>query len=888
MGGESTVVPPDIVPRQSVCFSGPLPGMVLQSDKPGFTTELLRHYSPAQNNAIEKLISLKDSLRKADSDTFWHLLTEGLANIADAQYAFVSKRILKDDRDVAVELPPIGEPGACLMGAAFYINDGHRIKTHLTNFKYHAYSCPCAYMKHDKIFIIPEKLNDFIVNNPNELLIPGEAYLGIPLFADGKCFAHFGVMWGPEGAARRQLSWGYLELLFHSLEDLILERVLQGESFAPSAKEVKIPGGVSVIPHEAVSMAQSLKPYARSLSHELRTPMQGVVGMLDVMMADVKEAAEDPHHSPRIRQLLESLRANIETVQDSSRRAVEAADNVVHAYDMNMGVPETPISPLDTVAPYYNDLLSSIRPQPEIPVSGNTLPLDQLRGTKRKAEEIATWSRQVRVARTARQRIRNALSEDISSSTSKSTFVSPSNPKIDTMEMTCSHGSSAALCDHDTTTSPVFASEHSVVPGLRHTNLRDVLQYVINDALKVGGRPESAIAQEIPLGEKIEVLTRSPSDQATTKSIEWTVTEDVPETILIDEKDLAKMISCVTLNAIKFTENGTIALTATLSPKGRYIVINIKDSGSGIPAAFLPNLFKPFAREDVSTTRQSEGLGLGLMVAKGLARKLGGDLFCLRSYVSGPEKGTEFEMRVPLKPGEVCSRPSSRYGSPTPSVKSRPSQDPVPLVNVTPNPVTPPLSTENKDMDSPPASKLAPALHQLGLPSPRSASPAQGRAASKARLINNDKYNKKLASSHPANILVVDDNRINRQVLRAMLKNLGYTNIFEAYDGNDAVQQMAKNSVAAAHEAINVVLMDLWMPLLDGFQATQQILKMERGGRPTPTILAVSADVTDAAIERAGKVGMKGFVAKPFIIKDVEKLIVEHCAAVDVMHGVVV
>lgn len=287
--------------------------MVVHGGDDGFNDELLRHYSPAESNAAEEFVRLKDTLRKTDIESFWRLLTEGLANITGAQYAFVSKRILQDDRDVAVELPPIGEPGACLMGAAFYVNDGHGNNAHLKNFKYHAYQCPCAYMKHDKIFIIPEKLNDFIINNPNELVVPGEAYLGIPLFAEGKCFAHFGVMWSPEGASKRRLSWGYLEMLFHGLEDLILQRVLEGKSFANSAEVVKTE--TKVVPHEAVSMAQSLKPYARSLSHELRTPMQGVVGMLDVMMANVKEVAEDTHHEPRIRKLLDSLKQIIEAVQ---------------------------------------------------------------------------------------------------------------------------------------------------------------------------------------------------------------------------------------------------------------------------------------------------------------------------------------------------------------------------------------------------------------------------------------------------------------------------------------------------------------------------------------------------------------------------------------------
>jgi hypothetical protein len=316
--GESTALPPDIVERQSLCFARPMPGMVVQQGEDGFTQGLSRIFDPAESNAAEQLVRLKDTLRKADTDEFWIQLTQGLAKIADAQYAFVSKRILVDDKNVAVELPPIGEPGACLMGEAFYINDDQgNGPGHLRNFKYHAYSCPCAYMKHDKVFIIPERLNEFILNNPNDLIIPGEAYLGIPLFAEGKCFAHFGVMWGREGAARRVLSWGFLEMLFHSLEDMILERVLEGNEFAKSAQPVRteLP---KIVPYKAISVAQSLKPYARSLSHELRTPMQGVVGMLDVMMANVKEASESLQLDPRTRQILETLKENIEAVQGQS------------------------------------------------------------------------------------------------------------------------------------------------------------------------------------------------------------------------------------------------------------------------------------------------------------------------------------------------------------------------------------------------------------------------------------------------------------------------------------------------------------------------------------------------------------------------------------------
>jgi len=106
-----------------------------------------------------------------------------------------------------------------------------------------------------------------------------------------------------------------------------------------------------------------------------------------------------------------------------------------------------------------------------------------------------------------------------------------------------------------------------------------------------------------------------------------------------------------------------------------------------------------------------------------------------------------------------------------------------------------------------------------------------------------------------------------------MLSKFGYKTIHEAYDGAEAVRQMEKN------RNVDVVLMDLWMPFMDGYEATEKILSMpQRDGETTPTILAVTADVTDAALERAAKVGMKGFMTKPFKLHDLQRLILEYCA----------
>lgn len=310
--------------RKSLCIAGPQPGAIIHSDDQRFPDTLSALYDVHESNAIEELVRLKRRLHHASTDDFWTLATEGFASIAGAQYGFVSKRILVDDENSAVEMPPIGETGSCLMASAMYYNDGRGTKSVLKNYKYHAYGCPCAYMRHDKVFIIPGQLPDFITDNPNQLPDPGEAYLGIPLSSpeesgtDGKCFGHFGIMWSREGAEKRKLGWGFLEMLMHSLEDIITARVLKGQSFKP--RDDKVVDAAKVIPHGAITSAQSLKPYARSLSHELRTPLQGVVGMLDVMMATVQEAAEGQSNA-YLRNILKTLRENIEVVQGELGRS---------------------------------------------------------------------------------------------------------------------------------------------------------------------------------------------------------------------------------------------------------------------------------------------------------------------------------------------------------------------------------------------------------------------------------------------------------------------------------------------------------------------------------------------------------------------------------------
>lgn len=370
----------------------------------------------------------------------------------------------------------------------------------------------------------------------------------------------------------------------------------------------------------------------------------------------------------------------------------------------------------------------------------------------------------------------------------------------------------------------------------------------------------------------------------------------------MDERDLAKLVSCVFLNAIKFTEHGKISLKAKMSYNTRSLIINIVDTGPGIPPAFIPNLFKPFSQEDDSLTRQKEGLGLGLLVAKGLARRMGGDLVCVRSDISGPRRGSEFELKIPISTSDTGSRTTSPAFTPTPSRFSaeetstsnpRGRQTTSTSRRRTPTGKATPVTQRKSDQSAlikatSPLIQASSSRRNSLLQGP--SSPAHSPSRKKTPTLDRN-----LSKKYPLTFLVAEDNKINRKLLVHMLSKFGYTDVYEAYDGADAVRQMSIDRVARKEKPIDVILMDLWMPGMDGYEATEKILALEKEKpkrgiidqqddnrtrrKPGVTILAVSADVTDSALERANEVGMEGFLTKPYKLMDLERLIIEYCSS---------
>jgi signal transduction histidine kinase len=104
---------------------------------------------------------------------------------------------------------------------------------------------------------------------------------------------------------------------------------------------------------------------------------------------------------------------------------------------------------------------------------------------------------------------------------------------------------------------------------------------------------------------------------------------------------LANLVS----NAVKFGERGGILVD--LRRAGPDVVLEVSDSGAGIPPELHDRVFEPFFQVDPSTTRREGGLGLGLSLSREFARLLGGDL----TLRSAPGEGSTFTLRLPVDAG---------------------------------------------------------------------------------------------------------------------------------------------------------------------------------------------------------------------------------------------
>ncbi|TVY15917.1 Histidine protein kinase 1 [Lachnellula arida] len=835
--------PDNLIDRATLCLPDFARDTVIHGGDERFKDVLRQYFPSAESNATERLIDLKNRLRNASTHDFWGLLMEEMCDITGSQCGFVAKRMLVDDQDSAVEMPPLGEPGSCLMGVAFYVNNGADVKELYRDYRYHAFGTPCEHMKHDKVFIVPERLAEITPNNPNDSDLPweqSEAFIGVPLFSEGKCFAHFGLTWSTAGAKARKLGWNFIEMFLHSLEDMILQRILEGRSFA---KDVVPPKSTpaKVIPLSAITASQSLKPYARSLSHELRTPMQGVVGMLDIMYSTVLDCIANQHQqSEMVREIFKDLKGHIETVQDSSRRAVEAADNVVHAYDLDLKMPETALTPLLSEGSNHFVIsgASSSRGQSPIPESRTESSyMSRKRGQPEESNFHPGPPLKRMYTMTEAEILRKYYPDDSPVSCGACGTLGTTETDLNYQSPT-----------YEKRGSPTITSS-MLSPNHRRVVTRDFMRTLVTEALR-SGHPTREVHTETDSGETIEVTTTGSRGEVQDRKVYLNIESSIPEVIITEEHHLQFALKKIVDNAIKFTDSGCITITIKLGKNPKIIEIWVVDTGCGITEESKSNLFKPHFQEDASISRSRDGLGLSLFNAKAHVRKnLGGDITLERSNTDGPSRGSEFLVRLPILLLDAENTDTPLVGTPPPSIQQTYLPSPGAESKIS-------LDGISRTASPAPASRKGP---------PRS---SPKRTA----------FNPKLSEEYPLNILIAEDNAINRDVAVGSLGKLGYpaANVTIAFDGVEAVHHFKNSLSKPIDEQFDAILMDIWMPNMDGYEATREILGLATLSEKATKIIAVTADITGDCLSRAEACGMQGFLPKPYKVLDIERLIVQH------------
>lgn len=250
-----------------------------------------------------------------------------------------------------------------------------------------------------------------------------------------------------------------------------------------------------------------------------------------------------------------------------------------------------------------------------------------------------------------------------------------------------------------------------------------------------------------------------------------------PQTLLIDRVKIQQVVLNLVSNALKFTEQGSIALSTSLqrSTEDEYTLrIEVKDTGIGIEDSDRDLVFKPFSQIDVSLTRQYSGMGLGLAITQRIVEALNGQI----GFFSKKGVGSTFWLEIPV------------------------------------------VFTEETDPDP----SIAPVVD---------------------------------TSPHHAKqkVLLVDDQLVNLELGESMLTSSGH-DVACARSGQDAVELATK-------EIFNLIILDIKMPKMNGYETARALRKLENVGNETP-IIAMTAHVTTRGNEECIEAGMNDSLSKPF------------------------
>jgi len=178
--------------------------------------------------------------------------------------------------------------------------------------------------------------------------------------------------------------------------------------------------------------------------------------------------------------------------------------------------------------------------------------------------------------------------------------------------------------------------------GQNQRLLLGLINDVLNFAKLEAGQVHFELAN-VPVDECLGAMEALVMPQLLAKSLRYSyLPVDARLTVFADREKLQQIVLNLLTNAIKYTAaSGEIELRASSEEEG--VFIHVRDSGRGIAADKLEEIFAPFVRVDTGYARPTEGTGLGLAISRDLARAMGGDIV----VTSKPGEGSTFTLRLP-------------------------------------------------------------------------------------------------------------------------------------------------------------------------------------------------------------------------------------------------
>ena len=450
---------------------------------------------------------------------------------------------------------------------------------------------------------------------------------------------------------------------------------------------------------------------------------------------------------------------------------------------------------------------------------------------------------------------------------------------------------------------------------------------LINDVLDMS-RIESGKIHleevEVNLSDVLHDLKTIVSGQIFAKQLElyMDVMDVTDEDVYCDKTRLNQILLNLLSNAIKFTPaGGTVSvrvrqLAGKVRGCGQY-EFRIKDNGIGMSPEFAKKIFEPFERERTSTVSRLQGTGLGMAITKNIVDMMGGTI----EVQTAQGKGTEFTVCVPMR-AQTEQRPVEKITE-LEGLKALVVDDDFNTCDSVTKMLVKvgmraewTLSGKEAVLRARQSIEMSDAYHAYiidwrlpdmnGIEVTRrirslnddtpiiiltaydwSDIEVEAKAAGVTAFCAKPMFMSDLretlmsalgqkqtdaaqgllpdknADFKGKHILLVEDNELNREIAQEILREYGFL-VDSAENGAVAVEKVS----TAAPGSYDLVLMDVQMPIMDGYTATRQIRALDDPARAKLPILAMTANAFDEDRRNALESGMNGFLSKPIVISD--------------------